>query len=190
MPLLRSVALGKPQAVNAPPLCLPPGGVQFIDRSTPGPQSPSHEGELLTLPSLLALLPLVLGLAGSQADGPLPRVGRLVGEREMIFRVPVHPRSSVPRVQWDEGDRFKCVATSAIRGAVMAGPEHIDLLLPGRQRVRASFDGDCPALDFYGDFYLKTEDHRVCARRDSVHSRMGGSCRIEQFRRLVPKLRD
>ena len=74
--------------------------------------------------------------------------------------------------------------------AVLAGSDHIDLLLPRRQRVRASFDGNCPALDFYGGFYLKTEDDRVCARRDSVHSRMGGSCRIEQFRRLVPKLRD
>jgi len=150
----------------------------------------AHEGEPLTLPTVLALLPLVVGLAGSQADPALPNVTRLVGERDVIFRVPVHPRSTGPRLEWDEGKRFKCVSTSAIRGAVLAGADHIDLLLPGRQRVRASFDGNCPALDFYDGFYLKTEDHRVCARRDSVHSRMGGSCRIEQFRRLVPKLPD
>jgi len=144
----------------------------------------------LTQPTILALLPLVLGLIGSQADEALPSVGRLIGERDVIFRVPVHPRSSVPRLEWDEGERFKCVDTSAIRGAILSGSDHVDLLLPRRQRVRASFDGNCPALDFYGGFYLKSEDHRVCARRDSVHSRMGGSCRIEQFRRLVPKLRD
>lgn len=136
------------------------------------------------------LLPLVLGLAGSQAGETLPSVGRLVRDGDVIVRVPVHPRSLVPRLEWDEGKRFKCVDSSAIRGAVLAGSDHVDLLLNGRQRVRASFDGNCPALDFYGGFYLKTEDHRVCARRDSVHSRMGGSCRIEKFRRLVPKLRD
>ena len=144
----------------------------------------------MTLPLLLTLLPLLLGLAGSQSDAPLPSVGRLAGERDFIFRVPVHPRATLPRLEWDEGERFKCVKTSAIRGAILSGSDHVDLLLPGRQRVRASFDGNCPALDFYGGFYLKTEDHRVCARRDSVHSRMGGSCRIEKFRRLVPKLRD
>jgi hypothetical protein len=148
------------------------------------------ESALLTLPTVLALLPLILGLASSQSDDALPSVGRLVGERDILFRVPVHPRASVPHLEWDEGKRFKCIDTSAIRGAVLAGSDHVDLLLPQRQRVRASFDGNCPALDFYGGFYLKTEDHRVCARRDSVHSRMGGSCRIEQFRRLMPKLRD
>lgn len=150
----------------------------------------SHEGAPLTLPTLLTLLPLMLGLAGSQSDQALPTVGRLMGDRHVIFRVPVRPRAAAPRLHWVEGDRFKCVNTSAIRGAILAGPDHVDLLLPRRQRVRASFDGDCPALDFYGGFYLKTEDHRVCADRDSVHSRMGGSCQIERFHRLVPKLRD
>lgn len=144
----------------------------------------------MTLATIFSLLPLVLGLAGSQADEPLPGVGRLVGERDVLFRVPVHPRSSTPRLEWDKGDRFKCVNTSAIRGAVLAGPDHIDLLLAGRRRVRASFDGKCPALDFYGGFYLKSEDHRVCADRDSVHSRMGSSCQIDKFHKLVPKLRD
>ncbi len=144
----------------------------------------------MTLPAFLALLPLIIGLAGSQADQSLPSVGRLVGERDVIWRVPVRPQADPPRLEWVEGDRFKCVKASALRGAILSGPDHVDLLLAQRQRVRASFDGDCPALDFYGGFYLKSDDHKVCARRDFVHSRMGGSCRIENFRRLAPKLRD
>ena len=150
----------------------------------------TDESDLLTLPTLFALLPLMLGLAGSRADQSLPTVGRLVGERDVIFRVPVRPQTAGARIEWAKGDRFKCVNTSAIRGAVQSGPDQIDLLLPGRQRVRASFDGKCPALDFYDGFYLKTEDHRVCAKRDSVHSRMGGSCQIDKFHKLVAKLRD
>jgi hypothetical protein len=82
------------------------------------------------------------------------------------------------------------VPAADIRGALLSGTDHVDFLLPDRQRIRATFDDDCPALDFYGDFYLRTEDHQLCAKRDSVHSRIGGSCRIERFRKLAPKLKD
>ena len=54
--------------------------------------------------------------------------------------------------------------------------------LRNRQRIRAGSTSDCPALDFYGGFYLQPDDERICAKRDSIHSRMGGSCRIERFR--------
>jgi hypothetical protein len=43
-------------------------------------------------------------------------------------------------------------------------------------------------LDFYGQLYLLPNDGRICARRDSIRSRVGGSCRIEKFRTLVPKV--
>ena len=143
----------------------------------------------MTVSSFLALLPLLLA-AAAQDEEPQPTVRRLVVEQQLLLRVPVRPRPMVQRFDWVEGGRYKCVHTNAIRGALLSGADHVDFLLPRRQRMRASFDGNCPALDFYGGFYLKTEDHRVCARRDFVHSRMGGSCRIEGFRRLVPKLKD
>jgi hypothetical protein len=56
--------------------------------------------------------------------------------------------------------------------------------------VRAKFNDDCPALDFYRGFYLKPGDDRLCAKRDFVHSRMGESCQIEQFRGLKAKAAD
>ena len=60
--------------------------------------------------------------------------------------------------------------------------QHVD-------RIRAQFDEDCPALDFYGGFYLQPQDESLCARRDAVHSRIGSSCMIERFKQLVPKFR-
>lgn len=141
----------------------------------------------MTLGGALALLSLLLGLAGSDAGQELPTVGRLVTDDNVIVRVPVSPRAGPPNVNWVEGERSKCIKTSAIRGAILSGPDHVDLLLSKGQRVRASFDGRCPAIDFYGDFYLKSEDSRICVRRDSVHSRMGGSCRIEELHRLIPR---
>jgi len=148
----------------------------------------------VTVTSFVALLPLLLGVAAfqdeSQGEEPQPGVSRLVVEQQWIVRVPVRPQKSAPRLEWSEGKKVKCFATKDIRGARLAGADHVDFVLGRRERVRASFDGNCPALDFYGGFYLKTDDDRVCARRDFVHSRMGGSCRIERFRRLKPKLKD
>jgi hypothetical protein len=147
----------------------------------------------MTVSTFLALLPLLLGLAvaqgDSQPDQP-PAVRRLVIEQEWILRVPVRPQPLPQRFEWVESKGPKCVPAADIRGALLSGTDHVDFLLPERQRVRATFDDDCPALDFYGGFYLRTEDHRLCARRDSVHSRIGGSCRIARFRKLAPKLKD
>jgi hypothetical protein len=146
----------------------------------------------MTLSSIVMLLPMLLSLATAQDDGekdePQPSVQRLVVERQWIVRVPVRPRPAMHGVKWTEGAGYNCVRANAIRAAFLSGPDQLDFVLK-RQRVRATLDGTCSALDFYGGFYLKTGDQRVCARRDFVHSRMGGSCRIESFRRLVPKLK-
>lgn len=148
----------------------------------------------MTISSFLALLPLLLSAAASQGesqgDEQQPSVSRLVVERQWIVRVPVRPQRTLQRFEWSEAKRVKCFRTDAIRGALLSGADHVDFVLRQRERVRASFGGNCPALDFYGGFYLKTGDEQVCARRDFVHSRMGGSCRIEGFRRLVPRLKD
>ena len=168
---------------------------QFIDHSTLGCEADRDDGiTAVTVSSFLALLPLLLGAAASpgepQSGGPQPGVSRLIVEHQWIVRVPVRPQRALPRFEWSEGKRVKCFRTDAIRGALLSGADHVDFVLRQRERVRASFDGNCPALDFYGSFYLKTDDEQVCARRDFIHSRTGGSCRIERFRRLVPKIKD
>ena len=144
----------------------------------------------MTVSTFLALLPLLLGLAVAQSGGSQPAVRRLVVQQQWILRIPVRPQPSRQRFEWVESKGPKCVPAADIRGALLSGTDHVDFLLPDRQRIRATFDDDCPALDFYGGFYLNTEDQQLCARRDSVHSRIGGSCRIERFRKLAPKLKD
>ena len=121
-------------------------------------------------------------LAGVQAD----EVRTLVVQEEVIMRVPVRPMPH--RFEWEEHKGPKCISAESIRGAALSGRETVDFLLFDRTRLRAELDEDCPALDFYNGFYLTPEHGKVCAKRDDVHSRMGRSCRIERFRRLVPKL--
>jgi hypothetical protein len=135
----------------------------------------------------LALLPLLVGFAAAGTGPSRPTVTRLVQNDELILRVPVQPPQ--PRIEWQQGRALRCVPVRAIRGAALSGPENIDVLLGHRQRVRANFAADCPAIDFYGGFYLKPQDGKLCAGRDLVYSRMGGSCRIEGFHLLVPQLK-
>ena len=143
----------------------------------------------MTPATFIGLLPLLLGMIAAQAGG-VQTVTRLVVQDEVILRVPVQPRPQAPRFEWVEHKGPRCIPGAAIRRALLSGPERVDFILANRARIRAKFEDDCPALDFYGGFYLRMEDDMVCAGRDAVHSRMGGSCTIEKFRQLVPKVKD
>lgn len=134
-------------------------------------------------------MPLLLGLFGAEPGTVGGSVTRLIVQDEVILRVPVQPRPLLPEIEWIEHKGPKCIPSTVIRRALLSGPSEVDFILANRTRIRAQFDEDCPALDFYGGFYLQPEDDRVCARRDAVYSRIGGSCTIKRFKQLEPKLR-
>jgi len=137
----------------------------------------------------LSIVPLLLGLAAVQPGAVSQSVTRLIVQDEVILRVPVQPRPLLPEIEWIEKKGPKCIPAGAIRQALLSGSEQVDFILVNHARVRAKFDEDCPALDFYTGFYLQPRDERVCAGRDAIHSRIGGSCTIERFSQLIPKLR-
>jgi hypothetical protein len=139
--------------------------------------------------SFWALLPMLLGIIGGQPGSVGQSVTRLIIHDEVILRVPVQPHPLMPEIEWVEHKGPKCIPAAAIRRAMLSGPSQVDFILVNRARIRAQFDEDCPALDFYEGFYLQPADERLCAKRDAVHSRIGGSCTIERFRQLEPKLR-
>lgn len=135
------------------------------------------------------LLPLLFGLFGAQPSEVGQSVTRLIVQDEVILRVPVQPRPLLPQFEWVEKKGPKCVPVADIQRALLSGSEQVDFILTDRARIRAQFDEDCPALDFYGGFYLQLQDDRLCARRDAIHSRIGTSCTIERFKQLVPRFR-
>lgn len=137
---------------------------------------------IVSLP-LLAWLSSLIGVAEMQPVA----VTRLVVHQEVILRVPViRPRMPRP-IKWEEKKGPKCIGADKIVAAALANERSVDFLLRDRTRIRARMDDDCPTLDFYGNFYIQPEDERVCAKRDEIRSRIGGSCRIEKFRRMVPR---
>ena len=135
------------------------------------------------------LVPLLFGLFGAQPGAVGQSVTRLIVQDEVILRVPVQAHPLFPDVEWVEKKGPKCVPIANIQRALLSGSEQVDFILANHERVRAQFDENCPALDFYTGFYLQVENDRLCARRDAVHSRIGTSCTIERFKQLVPKLR-
>lgn len=142
----------------------------------------------MILAGLVSLLSALL--AGSEgAPAPRDSVRVTTIESRLIIRVPVVPR---PRqrinIRWEEEKGPKCLPAQSIARAFLSGPDRIDFLLRSRQLVRAKLDNDCDGLDFYGQLYVLPEDGRICAKRDLIRSRVGGSCRIEKFRALVPKI--
>lgn len=139
--------------------------------------------------AILNFVPILFGIFAAQPGVVGQTVTRLVIQDEVILRVPVQPHPLLPQIDWQERKGPKCVPTAVIRRALLSSAEQVDFVLAGRGRVRAELEENCPALDFYNGFYLQPEDDRICAGRDSIHSRMGGSCTIERFKQLVPKLR-
>jgi hypothetical protein len=135
----------------------------------------------MILLSALSLIPAMLALAGEEH---LPTVRRVVIHDEVIIRIPVRPRPP-QRIEWLEKKGPKCIDANRIAGAMLSGPSSVDFLLRDRTRVRAVMESNCPALDFYGGFYLQPDDERICAKRETIRNRVGASCTIERFRTLV-----
>jgi hypothetical protein len=135
------------------------------------------------------MMPLLVGLFGAQPAQVGQTVTRLIVQDEVILRVPVQPRPLLPEIEWIEKKGPKCIPAGEIQRALLSGSEQVDFVLANHARIRAQFDEDCPALDFYAGFYLQPQDDRLCARRDAVHSRIGGSCTIERFKQLIPRIR-
>jgi hypothetical protein len=163
---------------------------QFIEHSTLCCEAAAHGGgPSVTAAAFWSLMPLLLGLFAAQPGVVSQSVTRLIVQDEVILRVPVQARPLFPDIEWIEKKGPKCIPAAAIQHALLSGSEQVDFIMVNRARIRAQFDEDCPALDFYGGFYLQPQDERLCAKRDAVHSRIGGSCTIARFRQLVPKLR-
>jgi len=143
----------------------------------------------LVTPTILNFLPMLMGLFAWQPD--TANVSRLVvQEDEVVLRIPVQPHPIAPQFDWQEKKGPKCIPAAAIRRTSLSGSDQLDFILSGGGRVRAKFNENCPALDFYGGVYLQYgKDQQICARRDVIMSRIGGSCTIDHFKVLIPKFK-
>jgi hypothetical protein len=135
------------------------------------------------------LIPLLFAMFAAQPATMGESVTRLVIQDEVILRVPVQPHRLIPDVEWVERKGPRCIPAGAVQRALLSSSEQVDFVMSNRSRIRARLNEDCPALDFYAGFYLQPHGDMLCAGRDSIYSRIGGSCTIERFSQLMPKFR-
>ncbi|WP_294088860.1 hypothetical protein [Sphingomonas sp.] len=108
--------------------------------------------------------------------------------QRVVIRVPRAPEPPRAPIVWREKSGPRCLPMETVNAAALTRAESVDLVLDDGQRLRARFNTDCPTLDFYAGLYLRgTGDGRLCARRDWVRARSGAACRIESFKRLIPR---
>jgi hypothetical protein len=130
----------------------------------------------------IATIVALLLYGGGEVEPVL--LAQLTIRQQLIIRVPTRRPPPEP-IEWREKDGPKCVPAGALAGALVSR-RGVDLLLRGGRRVRARLDR-CPPLDYYSGFYVRPgADGRVCADRDTIRVRSGGSCEIDAFRLLVP----
>ena len=134
-----------------------------------------------------------LGNDDDQSRAPVRGPGISV-HQQIIIRVAPLPRG-IPRagtnrqtVAWQEERGPRCIPIRQILGAAQIGQESVDLVLRDTSRVRARLERRCPAMDYYFGVYVRPNaDGMICADRDEIRTRAGGSCAIERFRTLRPR---
>lgn len=83
--------------------------------------------------------------------------------------------------------RTRCVGIDHVAGAIVFGDRAVELTMTDHTRWRMNFDTACPALGFYqGFYYRRAVAGRLCAGRDAVIARSGGTCPISSIVRARP----
>ncbi|MGV3512657.1 MAG: hypothetical protein ACO1OX_11725 [Novosphingobium sp.] len=116
-------------------------------------------------------------------------------EQRMIIRIAPRlpsqmyaplPASPQP-LRFYERKTDKCLPIASIAGVQIESQDRLLLVTRNRKLIGASLDKSCRARDFYSGFYVeRNEDGRLCAGRDTIHSRAGANCAITKMRELVP----
>lgn len=144
----------------------------------------------MILAGAAALMLFVFGGDDQPRPRPVQEGGLTSVRQQLIIRVTAGIRTGAPAapavpIQWREGRGPRCVPASRIIGFTFPSQRSVDLVFRDRTRMRARLERRCVALDFYRSFYIAaTPDGLICADRDSIRSRTGGECEIDQFRSL------
>lgn len=144
--------------------------------------------------ALLAMAAAVAAAVPAPPRAPAPSdsfdIAQFTFRSQVTVRIQTAPAPPPPppQIELREKKGPKCLPMSGLLGAAVVANNSVDFFLRGGARVRARFNANCPALDYYSGFYVNPgPDGQVCADRDVVRSRAGGECAIDKFRLLVPK---
>lgn len=88
--------------------------------------------------------------------------------------------------EYEEREMAGCVPVSGIAGVQTGNGNRLLLFLNDQRIVSLNLERGCRARDFYSGFYVeRSEDGRLCVKRDQLQSRSGAKCEVAGMRRLV-----
>ncbi len=118
-------------------------------------------------------------------------------EQRVIMRITPRPQQSrtdllaefprsEPPTHIEERKIGSCVSVEGIASVGTDQNNRLILFMRDRRIVSAALEKACRARDFYSGFYVrKSEDGRICVKRDQIQSRAGAKCELRQLRELV-----
>lgn len=87
---------------------------------------------------------------------------------------------------FEEREMANCVPVAGIAGVQTGTGNRLLLFLRDERIISLNLERGCEARDFYSGFYVeRSEDGRLCVKRDQLQSRSGAKCEVERMRRLV-----
>ena len=127
---------------------------------------------------------------------PQPQ-GQVRVTQRVVIRITARPQASrenllaqLPRepvrAHFEERRMGDCVTIQSIAG-VQPGPENrLIFYMRDQTMVSAALAKECSARQFYSGFYVeRSEDGKLCVKRDMLQSRAGASCAVSRLRQLV-----
>ena len=128
-------------------------------------------------------------------DGVAPANGEQVRiQRRVILRISPAPArqnftaEAAPapvRQRIVERPAGNCVDSADIGGVADRG-DRLVLFMRDRRTLAAKLEKGCSPRDFYRGFYMeRSDDGKLCVRRDRLMSRSGAKCQVASFTQLV-----
>ncbi|WP_188055905.1 hypothetical protein [Sphingosinithalassobacter sp. CS137] len=147
-----------------------------------------YEPDAMFNPLPAAAMLILLAAPSSAPAPPMQDASHLRSREQATVRVPsVTLTVRMRHSQWRERPAERCVPMARIMSAGVSGGDAVDFVLDDGSRVRARLESRCPALGYYSSLYIRrSRDGMLCAGRESLRSRSGGSCQIRDFHQLVP----
>lgn len=111
-------------------------------------------------------------------------------QAQKVRSVPVHPLHPMASHDWRVGKARSnlCIDSDRIAGAVIMDQRTLDVVLRGGERYRLSLESECPQVGYYGSFYYQVSTAgQLCAGRDRVMGRAGGSCKVRSIAPITVK---
>ena len=103
-------------------------------------------------------------------------------QADLLAQLPQGPTST----HLEERNIGSCLLAGNIAGVGTTKDNRLILFMRDRRIISVALEKSCSARDFYSGFYIEhQEDGKLCAKRDTIHSRAGTKCGLKQIRQLI-----